>query len=455
MADSVQTYIREHLQDGIRDLAQLCRSRSVAAQGEGQETAELVAEMLSKRGLSTEIHATEGNPIVFGEVEGRSDATLLIYNHYDVQPAEPLELWESPPFELTERNGQVFARGADDNKGHVASRLLMLDAYRAVHGEYPCRIKWIIEGEEEISSTHLAPFVHGHPDLLAADGCVWETGGVDFEGYPSLYLGLRGILYVELRCKTGTLDAHSGMAGSIFPNAAWRLVWALRTIKGEDGLIRLPGFYNKAKPATETDLALLETLPSEEEFLKEQYGIERFLKDATGLKFKRQSLFDPTATICGLSSGYEGEGGKTVLPATAMAKVDFRLVPDQHPDDVLGQLRRHLDAYGFTDIEVVSLGGEPPARVDPSDPVARLMTETAGEVYGKPARVWPFLGGSGPMHPFVHELGIPVVANGVGWPGNRVHAPNENIRLEDFRLGTEHLARFVERFPDTVKNSAA
>ena len=450
MADSVQNYIRRHLDRGIGDLARLCRSRSVAAQGQGRETADLVAEMLAARGLATQVIPTPGNPVVFGEAPGRSDATLLLYNHYDVQPAEPLDLWDTPPFDLSVRDGHAYGRGADDNKGHIASRLLVLDALRAAHGEYPCRIKWVIEGEEEISSPNLAPFVHANRDLLAADACVWETGGVDYEDHPALYLGLRGILYVELRCRTGSLDAHSGLGGSIFPNAAWRLAWALASIKNEDEWIRLPGFYDAARPATAADLAMLDALPDEEAFLREQYGLSRFLADATGLELKRRALFEPTATICGLSSGYEGEGSKTVLPAEATAKMDFRLIPDQRQDAVLASLRRHLDDRGFSDVEVVSLGGEAPARVDPEHPAARLMTETAAEIYGKPPRVWPFMGGSGPMHPFVEELGLAVVSSGIGWPGNRVHAPNENIRLEDFRLGAEHLARFIGRFPGVV-----
>jgi acetylornithine deacetylase/succinyl-diaminopimelate desuccinylase-like protein len=451
MSDSVQDYIRSHIEDAMADLKALCASRSVAAQGEGRETADLVADLLARRGLETKILPTPGNPVVFGEAPGRSEKTLLLYNHYDVQPAEPLELWETPPFELSLRDGKAFARGADDNKGHIASRLLALDAFRAVHGEYPCRIKWVIEGEEEISSIHLAECVRENAALLAADGCVWESSGVDDEDRPSLYLGLRGIIYIELRVRTAKIDAHSGMTGSILANAAWRLAWALASIKGPDGRIRLPGFYDKAKPATEADLEMLAKLPEDEAFLKERYGVDGFLNGATGLELRRQSLFDPTATICGISAGYEGPGAKTVLPAYAVAKMDFRLVPDMMPEDVLDQLRRHLDAGGFTDVEIVPLGGDPPARVDSTHPLARLNNETAEEVYGAEPHVWPFMGGSGPMHPFVHDLGLAVVANGVGWPGGQVHAPNENIRLEDFRLGTEHIARFIERFPSAAE----
>ena len=451
MAGSVGEHIADHLDEGIETLKRLCRSRSVSAQGEGAETAELVAEMLEARGLETKLLPIPGsNPVVYGEAPGKSDATLLLYNHYDVQPAEPLELWDSPPFEPEIRGEFLFGRGVDDDKGHVASRLLMLDAFRDVHGEFPCRIKWLIEGEEEIGSVNLGAIVRAHKDLLAADGCVWESGGVDHEGHPSLYLGLRGIVYIEFRCQTGTLDAHSGMSGSIFPNAAWRLVWALSTLKDQNERILLPGFYDKAREANETDLAMLEKLPSDEAYLKEQYGLKGYLMDATGLEFKRRTLFEPTLTICGLSAGYEGPGSKTVLPASALAKADFRLIPDQHPNDVMEQLRRHLDDNGFSDIEITLLGGEAPARVDPNHPMARLMIDTAQEAYGKEPRVWPFMGGSGPMHPFIEALGVPVASNGVGWPGSRIHAPNENIRLDDFRLGTQHLALFWERFPATV-----
>ncbi len=203
----------------------------------------MVSEMLKARGFQVHVMATDGAPVVFGERSGLSDKTLLIYNHYDVQPPEPLELWESEPFEPVVRDGKLYGRGTADDKGPLVSRLLAIDAILAVDDDLPCKIKFIIEGEEETSSIHLHDFIQANQELLSADACIWEFGTIDHEGVPLQHLGLRGICYVELSVETADIDTHSGIGGSIFPNAAWRLVWALNSIKGSDGKINLPGFY--------------------------------------------------------------------------------------------------------------------------------------------------------------------------------------------------------------------
>jgi acetylornithine deacetylase/succinyl-diaminopimelate desuccinylase-like protein len=266
-----------------------------------------------------------------------------------------------------------------------------------------------------------------------------------------LYLGMRGICYVELSVRTAYRDAHSGLGGSIFPNAAWRLVWALSTLKGSDERILIPGFYDDVRQPTKRDIELLAKLPSYEEELKRIYGIERFLKGLTGLDFKREAVFSPTCTICGLMSGYQGPGGKTVLPAEAKAKVDFRLVPNQDPDDIASKLRRHLDEQGFSDVEAKKLTGEHPARVSPDNPFVKLAAETAKEVYGMEAGIEPIIGGSGPMYPFIHHLGVPIATSGIGYMESGAHAPNEHIRLDDFVKGTKHTARILARFPNTIR----
>ncbi len=230
---AIDRYITDHLDGSLAELSRLCAQPSVSAQMLGiHECAELVGEMLSRRGFKVEIIPTKGSPVVYAEAEGDSDKTLLFYNHYDVQPPEPLELWETPPFQPAIRDGKMYARGVSDDKGHIQCRLSALDAVKAVRGSYPCRIKFVIEGEEETSSVHLEEFVLTHAAKLKADACVWEFGSVNHEGTPVQHLGLRGICYVELSVKTGTLDAHSGLGGSIFPNAAWRLIWALNTLRG-------------------------------------------------------------------------------------------------------------------------------------------------------------------------------------------------------------------------------
>lgn len=448
MTEKIDAYLETHLDESVAELSRLVAQPSVGAQNWGiQECAALVADMLSRRGFSVRVLPTAGAPVVFAERKGRSEKTLLFYNHYDVQPPEPLELWETPPFEPSLRDGKLYGRGVSDDKGHIVARLFAIDALLAEQGELPCSVKFIIEGEEETSSVNLPRFVRQHLDLLKADACIWEFGGVDHEEAPVQYLGLRGICYVELSVETAAIDVHSGLGGSIFPNAAWRLVWALNTLKGPDERIRLPGFYDKVRPPSRRDIALMAALPETSTVYKEQFGVRTFLKGLTeGVDLRVEEVFSPTCTICGLTSGYQGPGSKTVQPARASAKVDFRLVPDQEPADVLDQLRRHLDAAGFEDIQITYLGGQAPARTDPDDPFVALVSKTGDEIYGKPHRLVPLSGGSGPNAPFVHDLGLPVATAGLGHPDSRAHAPNENIRMDLYLKHARHMARLMLAF---------
>lgn len=442
--------IEDNLDNSLQELAKLCAQPSVAAQGIGmQESAEMVAAMLTERGFDVQIMPTDGFPVVYAERAGRSEKTLLFYNHYDVQPAEPLELWDSPPFEPTFRDGKMYARGVSDDKGHFITRLAAVDSYLENEGELPCRVKFIVEGEEEIGSVHLGDFIKEHKELLAADGCLWEFGSIDEEGVPIQYAGLRGICYVELSVESASQDAHSGLGGSIFPNAAWRLVWALSTLKGEDEHIRLPGFYDKVIPASDYDMQLMADMPDESELLLRTYGLDGFLLGTeAGAELRRQAVFEPTCTICGLTSGYQGTGSKTVLPAQASAKVDFRIVPLQTPQDLLKQLRQHLDSHGFEDVQVNFLGGNPAGRTDPQDPFLQLVVESAEAVYGMPMRIHPMCGGSGPNYHFLETLKVPVATAGMGYAGTNVHAPNENIIIELFLKGIKHTLHIMDRFAE-------
>jgi len=444
----IDLYLQNHLHESIEELSRYCAQPSVSAQNWGlHETAEMTAEMLKKRGFEVKIFPTDGAPIVYAERKGKSPKTILFYNHYDVQPPEPLELWDTPPFEPTIREGKLFARGVSDDKGHFTSRLFAIDALLAEEGELPCTVKFILEGEEETSSLHLAPFVRSHADLLKADACIWEFGGVDFRDVPMQYLGLRGICYVELSVQTASQDMHSGLGGSIMPNAAWRLVWALNSLKGTDERIRIRGFYDNVRQPTEREIALLEALPDPAEEYKTRYGVKSFLRGITGgTPLKIAEVYEPTCTICGLTSGYQGPGSKTVQPARASAKVDFRLVPHQTPEEVLEKLRAHLDAEGFEDVEVTFLGGESPALTDPDDPFVKLVVDAAVEPYGQPMQIVPMVGGSGPNHVFIETLNVPVVTAGIGHPGSQAHAPNENIRLDLYLKGAMHIARILKAF---------
>lgn len=441
----IDAYLESHLDESLDELARLVAQPSISAQKIGlQECATLVSEMLKKRGFTTQIHQTPGSPIVTAERKGRSGKTLLIYNHYDVQPPEPLELWETPAFQPSRRDGKMYGRGVSDDKGHISARLAAIDAILAEQGELPCTIKFIIEGEEETASINLVDFVKTHKDLLAADACLWEFGGVDHTDTPMQYLGLRGICYVELSVDLLSTDVHSGLGGSIFPNAAWRLVWALNSLKSSDEKILIPGFYDAVKPPSPRDRELMSALSDPVNEYRSRYGVPYFLKGLTGgVELKIEEVFSPTCTICGLTSGYQGPGSKTVLPARASAKVDFRLVPDQDPADILRKLRIHLDAQGFTDVTITDLGGDAPARTDPDDPFIRMVAKAAREVYGVPMTLVPLTGGSGPSHPFVHDLSLPVATGGMGYPDARIHAPNENIRIDLYLKHALHVARII------------
>jgi acetylornithine deacetylase/succinyl-diaminopimelate desuccinylase-like protein len=445
---TIDNYIEDHLDESLAELSKLCTIPSVAAKNQGlDEGAELVREMLVKRGFKAEIMPSGGPPVVFAERKGKSDKTLIFYNHYDVQPPEPLELWDSPPFEPTRRDGKLYARGISDDKGHFVCRLFAIDALLAGDSELPCNIKFVVEGEEETGSNHMPDFVKDNAEKLAADVCIWEFGGVDFRDVPMQTVGMRGICYVELSVETAKIDVHSGLGGSIFPNAAWRLVWALSTLKGPDERIRLPNYYENVIPPTERDKELFTALPDLADDYKQRFGVGEFLRGVEGgAELSIQEVFEPTCTICGLNSGYQGPGSKTVLPAAASAKVDFRLVPNQTPKETLTKLRAHLDAEGFSDIKITYNGGEPPGRTDPDDPFIGLVVNAATEIYGTPQQIVPMTGGSGPNHAFLHYLDLPVATSGIGYPGAKVHAPNENIRIDLYLKGAMHITRILKDF---------
>lgn len=445
---SIDNFLEVNLAASISELSRLCSQPSVAAQNWGlAECAEMVSEMLNSRDFKTQIFPTKGAPVLFAERKGKHNKTLLFYNHYDVQPPEPLDLWKSPPFEPLLENGKLYARGVSDDKGHLVSRLFAIDALLKILGDLPCNIKFIIEGEEEIGSVNLPEFIRDHTELLNSDACIWEFGNVDHRGIPMQYLGLRGICYVELTVRTAKSDVHSGIGGSIFPNSAWRLVWALNSLKDQNEHIQLPGHYDNIQPPSEQDIQLMEALPEVAQEYQERYGVEYFLRGIVdGLELRTAEVFEPTCTICGLTSGYQGEGSKTVLPAQASAKIDFRLVPNQTPEDVLRALRIHLDEKGFSDIQITYLGGGPPARTDPNDPFVGLVVDTAAPIYGNPMQIVPMTGGSGPNYAFKHYLNIPICTAGIGYPGSNTHAPNENILLDLYLKGAKHIARIIDAF---------
>ncbi len=443
----VNEYIEEHWLEAIEDLKRYCAQPSISAQGTGmKECAYITAQMLNEYGVDSRILPTSGKyPVVYGEIAGDSPASILFYNHYDVQPPEPLELWSNPPFEPTVSEGRLYARGVSDDKGDIVARLLAIKAFLETRGSLPLSIKFMIEGGEEIGSPAIAEFVEENESLLAADACYWEGGRVSWEDRPEIILGLKGIVGVELEIRGAVRDLHSSI-GTIVPNPAWRLIWALASLKDEDENIKIEGFYDDVRPPTQDEVDAIRGLPADEAELKKNIGIDSFLKGLTGVDLNMYSILQPACNINGLVSGYTGEGSKTVLPCQARAKLDFRLVPEQRPKDIIEKLRRHLDRNGFGDVSVTAAEGENPARTPLDSPFVNVVTEAAREVYGAEPIVKPSMTGSGPMFPFINTLKTPVASSGVSNPDSRPHAPDENIRLADFLLASKHVAAIMERW---------
>lgn len=450
MIESVKKDIAEHIDESISDLERLCAQPSISAQNIGLDTcSKLVQSMLDEAGLETELLPVPGGPpIVTGVIKGKSNQTILFYDHYDVQPPEPLELWTSDPFKPEIRDERFFARGASDDKGNLAARISAVKAYMRVAGELPVSVKFFVEGEEEIGSPHLSDFFEANTDdlkdRLMANGCIWEAGGVTWDGSPVMHLGLKGILYLELEARGPNRDLHSSY-GAVVPNPAWTLMWALSTIKDRHEKILIPGFYDDVRKPTKEELLSLTSSSNEDQSFLEDIGIGSFVEGASGSDYEKRLLLEPACSICGVESGYTGQGAKTVLPSIAKAKMDFRLVPNQKPRDIKKKLEDHLRREGFDSINVIEHGSTYPARTQIDSPWAKLVQQSAESVYGKAATLLPGIAGSGPMYPFTDILGIPTITTGVGYPDNRIHAPNENIRLEDYLLNIQHTADIMDK----------
>ncbi len=452
-----KSYIHQNQTKFLNELKTFCAQPSISATGEGiSEMAQLVRQALLDLGATVQTLdiSPQAAPVLYATI-GQGERTLLIYNHYDVQPVDPLDLWETPPFEPTVRDGKLFARGVADNKGHLVGRLQALEAWLATMGELPCRIHWFIEGDEEVGSPHLPAFCEEHGHLFKADGCLWEMGNVDEAGNPQMAIGAKGLAYFELSLQCLSGDQHSSLA-TLAPNAAWRLVWALSSLKAPDERILIDGFMEHVAPPSEADLHLLAAIPFDEADRLNRLGIDGWLGGLTGQAALQRHIFQPTCTICGIESGYTGEGSKTVLPAKAKAKVGFRLVPNLDPLLVADLLRRHLDQQGFADITVAYLGGEHPAKSDPQTAVVTAAMAAAKQVYNleSPA-VYPMMAGSGPMWPIAVAHGTPVVVFGVGYNGMNLHAPNENLRLSDYFKGIEMVGQFLAEFGGIATETAA
>ncbi|MEO9295758.1 MAG: M20/M25/M40 family metallo-hydrolase [Nitrososphaera sp.] len=434
----------------VSDLQTLIRQPSVSAKKVGLvECANLVAGMMQKAGISSEVLYLDDKdvpPIVYGEVRSKANPgrTLLFYNHYDVQPEEPLELWDDEPFSGKIKDGRVFGRGSADDKGELITRIKAVEYFLKTTGDVPCNVKFMVEGEEEIGSVHVEQYLKKYRDRLACDGVIWEFGYVDAKDRPVVSLGMKGLLYIELAARGPSRDAHSSLA-VLIENPAWRLLAALQTLRDPSGRILIKDWYKDVRAFTKQELAVIAKESFDDKEFKKEYGITRFVNNAKGVDVRKALVGMPTCNIAGFVSGYTGPGAKTVLPSEAVVKLDFRLVPDMMPEKQLVRLKRHLKEKGFGDVEVRFIHGEAAARTSIGDPFVKRVAEAAKESFGD-VILSVSSAGTGPMYSFVKVLKSPCISVGSTYIFARIHSPNEFARIDLLNKCTKCIGRIMEKF---------
>ncbi|HEY57936.1 MAG TPA: dipeptidase [Anaerolineae bacterium] len=447
-------YLEQHAERFLAELESFLRIPSISTlpehKADMERTANWVAENLRAIGAeNVQVFPTAGHPVVYGELRAvqPNAPTVLVYGHYDVQPAEPLEAWHSPPFEPTVRGERLYARGATDMKGQVIASLKAAEA--AMHGGLPINLKFLIEGEEEVGSPNLAPFIAGHKDLLACDFCLNPDAGMIAPDLPTITYALRGLAYFELRVYGPKQDLHSGIYGGVVHNPAQALAELIAGMHDEQGRVTLPGFYDKVRPLDDEERAELARLPMDEAFYLAQTGAPALWGEAGYTPVERVGA-RPTLEVNGLYSGFIGEGAKTVLPAYAMAKISCRLVPDQDPDEVAAQMRAYLEQHAPPTIrwELEVMHGGPASITDRKSPWVQALAQAMEQVWGvRPA--YKREGGSIPVVAQIQEiLGKDSVLTGFGLPDGNLHAPNENLHLPTWRKGIMALVHFFYNLAD-------
>ncbi|MEE2906107.1 MAG: dipeptidase [Gemmatimonadota bacterium] len=451
MTSQALDFIEANLGRFRSELYDFLRIPSVSAKSDHAEdtrhAAEWLAERLNEAGLSSKILETSGHPIVLGEWRGAPGApTVLIYGHYDVQPPEPLDEWASPPFEPTERNGRMYARGSADDKGQLYMHVKALEAKLAHGGSLPVNVVLLAEGEEEVGSPNLLPFLEKHTELLNCDLVLVSDTGMFAEGLPSLLFSLRGIAYFEIRVKGAHTDLHSGDFGGAVANPGNALAQIISSLHDSEGRVAIPGFYDDVLEWDDEVRSQIAALPHDDDAYQTDLEVDA-LTGESGFSTLERLWIRPTCDVNGLLCGYTGQGAKTVLPNRAMAKVSFRLVPTQTPEKVKELLETHLQNIappGVT-VELEMLQGGRPWRAQ----LEGSAFEAAGEALEEAFGTYPVSMGGGGSIPIVvdfeEHLGAPVLLVGFSLPGCNLHAPNEWLSIENFEKGIGALALLYEK----------
>lgn len=448
-------YVDRHARSFTERLQALCRMPSVAARGTGMRAiAEAVEQMMQRVGIGTRsFRIGNGYPIIYGEC-GAGPRTFVVYGHYDVQPVGHLTEWSFGPFAATIQDGKIYARGAANSKGDLLARLAAVEAYQKSFGKLPVTLRFVVEGEDGLGSPSLYRFTKEHAELLSADGCIWDEGYRDTKETPVISLGFKGITFLELRAVGARTELHSKW-GAIVPNPAWRLVQALATLTSPKGVITIDGFSSYIAPISEEDAEVLKAIELDEVGLKREFRISGWVRSMKGPTLVKEHIFGATCTICGIQTGHTDAGAKTVLPSSAMARLDFRLVPDLTAKIVVDLLREHLDVRGFKDIEIIELGNAPLAKSSVKSSVACAVIEATKEIYGVQPLVYPMDPSSGPVGAVcgVNDPPTPVASFGTSYSASNPHGPDENIRVDDFLLSIKLIGRIIHRLGEGKSKS--
>ena len=452
MSHATDTFVEQNQARLLEELKDFLRIPSISTLPEHkpdvERAAEFVALSLKRAGIEhVEIVPTEGNPLIYGDwLNAPCKPTVLCYGHYDVQPPDPLDLWHSPPFEPAVHDGNIYARGSADDKGQMYMHIKAVEALRAVNGTLPINLKFLIEGEEEVGGASIARYVAANKSKLKADVALVSDTALYEAGLPTLCIGLRGLVYMEIKATGPSRDLHSGLYGGAAPNPVFGLIELLAKCKESGGSIRIPGMYDDVAAASPAEKESWKHLPfSEKDFLRNEVGATE-LNGEPGYSVLERIWARPTFEVHGIAGGFTGVGAKTVIPSTATAKVSFRLVPNQVPEKIVKSFRDFLQWNAPTgiQIELRVLSAAPAVMVNPDHPAIQTAARVFSEMLGKPT-VFTRSGGSIPVvGDFATHLGIPSVLMGFGLPDDGLHSPNEKYRLENYYKGIMTIAQFFE-----------
>jgi acetylornithine deacetylase/succinyl-diaminopimelate desuccinylase-like protein len=445
--DAFDRYVEDHMTGWTAELIDFCSIGSEAADRAAlRRAADWTADRLRRLGASVDVVELDGvPPLVVGEIG--TGPTLNAVQHYDVQPAVPLELWTSRPYEPEVRDGRLYARGAADNKGELIARIWAIEAYRAAIGELPCRVRFLVEGEEESGSRHFGPLLDQRPGLRDAVGALIEGGGIDVRGRPQVVGGTRGLVALELVCRTIAYDAHSSLS-NLLPNAAVRIVQALATFWDAEGSSAVPGLRTGVLEPTQAQLDVLARISDDAvDDLRGVFGVDQFIAGRAGQAAIRTLTLEPTCNIQGIWSGYTGPGGKTITPAEAHARLDIRLVPEQDPGEIVAVVRAHLDRQGFADIEATSFEFQYHAYWTPPDhQIIAAAMRVSEEILGVSGIQDLSSPGTAPMHEVCGSGRVPATSLGGSDDECRAHAPDESFRLDYAAAAVRMTGRFLDEF---------